>query len=103
MWFVESRCGQSGIGAADKESCGSCGEVLHGTVSCGGDWCGRLGKFCCVELEPGSARTDKVRFGRIGEVGRVTDRTVEEWQARRCMERLCKEKFGVAGGGVLSR
>lgn len=42
---------------------------------------GRLGKFCCVEPGPGSARTDKVRFGRIGEAGRVTDRTVEEWQA----------------------
>lgn len=38
------------------------------------------------------------KYGRIGEAGRVTDRTVEEWQARRCMERLCKERFGVAGG-----
>ena len=37
------------------------------------------------------------KYGRIGEAGRVTDRTVEEWQARRCMERLCKERFGVAG------
>ena len=64
----------------------------------GGSRHGRLGKFCCVELGPGSARTDKVRFGRIGEAGRVTDRTVEEWQARRYMERLCKERFGVAGG-----
>lgn len=45
------------------------------------------------------------KYGRIGEAGCVTDRTVEEWQARRCMERLCKEKFGVAGGVrlVLSR
>ena len=58
---------------------------------------GRLGKFCCVEPGPGSARTDKVRFGRIGEAGRVTDRTVEEWQARRCMSRICNERFGVAG------
>lgn len=58
---------------------------------------GRLGKFCCVEPGPGSARTGKVRFGRIGEAGRVTDRTVEEWQARRCMSRICKERFGVAG------
>ena len=66
LWFVESRCGQSGIGAADKESCGSCGEVLHGTVSCGGHWYGRLGKFCCVELGQGSARTGKARFGRRG-------------------------------------
>lgn len=59
---------------------------------------GRLGKFCCVEPGPGSARTDKVRLGRIGEAGRITDRTVEEWQARRCMSRICKERFGVAGG-----
>lgn len=77
MWFVESRCGQSGIGAADKESCGSCGEVLHGTVSCGGDWCGRLGKFCCVELGPGSARTGKVRYGRQGTALRVKSRIGE--------------------------
>lgn len=27
---------------------------------------GRLGKFCCVELGPGSARTGKVRRGRCG-------------------------------------
>ena len=58
---------------------------------------GRLGKFCCVEPGPGSERAGKVRCGRIGEAGRVTDRTVEEWQARRCMEQLCKERFGVAG------
>ena len=58
---------------------------------------GRLGKFCCVELGPGRTRTCKVSLGRIGEAGRVTCRTVEEWQARRCMERLCKERFGVAG------
>lgn len=38
------------------------------------------------------------KYGRIGEAGRVTDRTVEEWQARRCMSRICKERFGVAGG-----
>lgn len=38
------------------------------------------------------------KYGRIGEAGRVTDRTVEEWQARRCMSRFCKERFGVAGG-----
>ena len=58
---------------------------------------GRLGKFCCVEPGPGSARTGKVRFGRIGEAGRVTDRTVEEWQARRCMGLICKGRVGVAG------
>ena len=37
------------------------------------------------------------KYGRIGEAGRVTDRTVEKWQARRCMSRICKERFGVAG------
>lgn len=37
------------------------------------------------------------KYGRIGEAGRVTDRTVEEWQARRCMPRFFKERLGVAG------
>lgn len=32
----------------------------------GGSRHGRLGKFCCVELGPGSARTGKVRRGRRG-------------------------------------
>lgn len=32
----------------------------------GGPRHGRLGKFCCVELGPGSARTGKVRRGRCG-------------------------------------
>ena len=72
--------------------------VCRGPVWTVGHWCGRLGKFCCVELGPGRTRTGKARFGRIGEAGRVTDRTVEEWQARRYMSRFCKEKFGVAGG-----
>ena len=63
----------------------------------GWDVHGRLGKFCCVEPGPGRTRTCKVSLGRIGEAGLVTDRTVEEWQARRCMSRICKERFGVAG------
>lgn len=59
---------------------------------------GRLGKFCCVELGPGSARTGKVRRGRCGvfQFGKLRHGMFR--QARRCMERLCKERFGVAGG-----
>ena len=40
--------------------------VCRGPVWTVGHWCGRLGKFCCVEPGPGSARTGKVRRGRCG-------------------------------------
>lgn len=73
-WCVELWTGikrRGGTGAADKASFGPCGESLYGIVSCGGAWFGRLGKFCCVDPGPGSARTGKVRFGRHGELRKV--------------------------------
>lgn len=63
----------------------------------GWDVQGRLGKFCCVEPGPGSARTGKARFGRRGVFRFGKLRYGMFRQARRCMERLCKERFGVAG------
>ena len=59
---------------------------------------GRLGKFCCVELGPGSARTGKVRYGRHGELRKVCSgqpRRGTVWYGRQC-EACCVSVRSVA-------